>query len=75
MTTKKPTLLVAETGKQEMFIIREFNAPREQVFRAFTDPEMRPYRLARLARILDEEVVRELHHCHIALFSSARLSR
>ncbi|HLZ57159.1 MAG TPA: SRPBCC family protein [Ktedonosporobacter sp.] len=39
MTTNE-TKIVAEPGKQEFFIIREFEAPRELVFRAFTDPTM-----------------------------------
>lgn len=30
----------AEPGKQELFITREFDAPREMVFRAFTEPEL-----------------------------------
>ena len=34
------TKVVAEPGKQEFFIIREFNAPRELVFNAFTDPKL-----------------------------------
>lgn len=34
------TKIIAEPGKQEFFIIREFNAPRELVFKAFTDPEL-----------------------------------
>ena len=34
------TRLIAEPGKQEMVIIREFDAPRELVFKAFTDPEL-----------------------------------
>ena len=32
--------ITAEPGKQEMVIIREFDAPRELVFRAFTDPNL-----------------------------------
>ncbi len=32
--------IVAEPGKQELFIIREFEAPRELVFKTFTDPEL-----------------------------------
>jgi uncharacterized protein YndB with AHSA1/START domain len=32
--------IIAEEGKQELFIIREFDAPRELVFKAFTDPEI-----------------------------------
>lgn len=34
------TIVTAEPGKQELFIIREFDAPRELVFRAHTDPEI-----------------------------------
>lgn len=34
------TTVTAETGKQELFIIREFDAPRELVFRAHTDPNL-----------------------------------
>ncbi|GCE12318.1 SRPBCC family protein [Tengunoibacter tsumagoiensis] len=38
--TANETIIVAEPGKQEMLIIREFDAPRELVFRAFTDPKL-----------------------------------
>jgi uncharacterized protein YndB with AHSA1/START domain len=31
------TTIIAEPGKQELFIIREFEAPKELVFKAFTD--------------------------------------
>lgn len=34
------TEIKAETGKQELFIVREFDAPRELVFKAHTDPEI-----------------------------------
>ena len=34
------TQIIAEEGKQELFIIREFDVPREMVFRAFSDPEI-----------------------------------
>src|SRR6185369_3330640 len=34
------TKIIAEPGKQELFIIREFDAPRELVFRAHVDPEI-----------------------------------
>jgi uncharacterized protein YndB with AHSA1/START domain len=37
---KSPTTLTAEPGKQEFDLAREFNAPRELVFRAFTDPKL-----------------------------------
>jgi uncharacterized protein YndB with AHSA1/START domain len=36
---KNPTKIIAEIGKQELFIIREFEAPRELVFKAFSEPE------------------------------------
>lgn len=39
MKTKK-TVIKAEPGKQELFITREFDAPRELVFRAHTDPKL-----------------------------------
>lgn len=32
--------IIAEPGRQEAFIIREFDAPRELVFRAFNEPEL-----------------------------------
>lgn len=37
---KNKTVITAEPGKQELFITREFDAPRELVFKAFTDPEL-----------------------------------
>jgi uncharacterized protein YndB with AHSA1/START domain len=36
------THILAEPGKQEMVITREFDAPRELVFKATTDPELIP---------------------------------
>jgi uncharacterized protein YndB with AHSA1/START domain len=42
MATKNQTKVTVEPGKQELFIIREFEAPRELVFKAFTDPELIP---------------------------------
>jgi uncharacterized protein YndB with AHSA1/START domain len=36
----KETKIIAEKGKHDLFIIREFDAPRQRVFDAFTDPEM-----------------------------------
>jgi uncharacterized protein YndB with AHSA1/START domain len=38
MTNK--TSITAEPGKQELFITREFDAPRELVWKAFTDPKL-----------------------------------
>jgi uncharacterized protein YndB with AHSA1/START domain len=37
---KNKTVITAESGKQELFITREFDAPRELVFKAYTDPEL-----------------------------------
>jgi uncharacterized protein YndB with AHSA1/START domain len=34
------TTITAEPGKLDYFIVREFEAPRELVFKAFTDPEL-----------------------------------
>src|SRR6266851_3996528 len=36
------THLLAEPGKQEIVITREFDAPRELVFKACTDPKLIP---------------------------------
>lgn len=36
------TTVTAEPGKQELTITREFDAPRELVFRVITDPELLP---------------------------------
>lgn len=35
----KKTTVTAEPNKQELFITREFDAPREMVFKVFTTPE------------------------------------
>lgn len=37
---KNQTTIAAEPGRQEYFITREFEAPRELVFKAFVDPEL-----------------------------------
>jgi uncharacterized protein YndB with AHSA1/START domain len=34
------TKMIAEPGKQEIFIVRELDAPRELVFKSFTDPKL-----------------------------------
>ena len=36
----KRAKIIAEPGKQELFVTREFDAPRELVFTAFTDPDL-----------------------------------
>lgn len=38
--SENKTEIIAEPGKQELFIIREFDAPRELLYRAHTDPEI-----------------------------------
>lgn len=38
-TSNNVTQIIAEAGKQELFIIREFNAPRELVYKAFSEAE------------------------------------
>jgi len=40
MKTKKETRIIAEPGKQDVYIIREFDASRELVFKAHEDPEL-----------------------------------
>lgn len=40
MTKNDHTKIIAEPGKQEFIIERKFDAPRELVFKAFTDPEL-----------------------------------
>ena len=37
---KYKTTITAEPGKQELFVTREFAAPRELVFTAFVDPQL-----------------------------------
>jgi uncharacterized protein YndB with AHSA1/START domain len=37
---EQKTVFIAEPGKQDVTIIREFDAPRELVFKAFTDPSL-----------------------------------
>jgi uncharacterized protein YndB with AHSA1/START domain len=40
MSKTNPTKITAEPGKHAIQITREFDAPRELVFRAYTDPEL-----------------------------------
>lgn len=40
MESLNPTKVIAEKGRQELFMIREFDAPRDLVFKAFTTPEL-----------------------------------
>ena len=60
MADKNKTVVTAEPGKQEMIITREFDAPRELVFQAFTDPELVPqwWGPRRLSTLVDKMDVR-----------------
>ena len=40
MLSKNKIVVTAEPGKQEVFITREFDAPRELVYKAHTDPNL-----------------------------------
>lgn len=40
LVKKNQTSITAEPGKQELFITREFDAPRELVFKAHIDPDL-----------------------------------
>ncbi|VVB89062.1 Activator of Hsp90 ATPase -like protein [uncultured archaeon] len=40
LTKNNKTTITAEPGKQEIIITREFDVPRELVFKAFTDPKL-----------------------------------
>lgn len=40
MASKNKTQIIAEQGKQELFIIREFDASRELVFKAYSVKEL-----------------------------------
>lgn len=40
LTKNNKTRITVEPGKQEIVITREFDAPREFVFKAFTDPKL-----------------------------------
>lgn len=40
MPSKNKTVITAEPGKQELFITREFDAPRELVYKAHIDPKL-----------------------------------
>jgi uncharacterized protein YndB with AHSA1/START domain len=40
MPSKNKTTITAEPGKQDILITREFDAPRELVFKAHTDPKL-----------------------------------
>jgi uncharacterized protein YndB with AHSA1/START domain len=40
MASNNKTKIVADPGRQELFIEREFDAPRDLVFKAFSEPDL-----------------------------------
>jgi uncharacterized protein YndB with AHSA1/START domain len=54
------THLIAEPGKQEITVTRVFDAPRELVFKVYTDPDAMPHWLgpSRLTMLIDRMEVR-----------------
>ncbi len=40
MAHQNPAKIIAESAKQQLIIIRDFDAPRALVFKAFTDPDL-----------------------------------
>jgi uncharacterized protein YndB with AHSA1/START domain len=40
MSSGNKTQVIAEAGRQELFVIREFEAEREEVYKAFSDPDI-----------------------------------
>jgi len=42
MTNQNETKIHAQPGHQEILITREFDAPRELVFKVITDPKLLP---------------------------------
>lgn len=61
MATTTKTQIIAEPGVQQIVIAREFDAPRELLFRAYTDPELLAQWLGprRLTMIIDHFDVRD----------------
>ena len=43
MTSTEPTDVIAEPGRHDVVLTRVFDAPRELVYRVFTDPEQVPH--------------------------------
>lgn len=69
MTRKNPTEIKAEPDRQEFFITREFDAPREMVFKAFTDPALLaqwflPKELNLKIEVMDCRTGGSYHHVH-----------
>jgi uncharacterized protein YndB with AHSA1/START domain len=69
MIKKNATEIKAEPGKQEFFIIREFDAPRQIVFKAFTEPALLaqwflPKELQMKIDVMDCRTGGSYHHVH-----------
>jgi len=69
MTRKNATEIKAEPNRQEFFIAREFDAPREKVFEAFTDPALLaqwflPKELNLKIDVMDCRTGGSYHHVH-----------
>jgi uncharacterized protein YndB with AHSA1/START domain len=69
MARKNPTAIKAEPDRQEFFITREFDAPREMVFKAFTDPALLaqwflPKELNLKIEMMDCRTGGSYHHVH-----------
>ena len=69
MTRKNATEIKAEPNRQEFFITREFDAPREMVFKAFTDPALLaqwflPKELNLKIDVMDCRTGGSYHHVH-----------
>lgn len=60
MSTQNQTTIVAEKGKQEMYMTREFEAPIEVVFKAHADPKI----LAQWIGPVDREMKIEKYDSH-----------
>jgi uncharacterized protein YndB with AHSA1/START domain len=56
MMSHHATRVTAEPGKQELFIEREFDAPRDLVFKAYTDPKLYTQWLGPRGMTMDLEV-------------------
>ena len=60
MNSQAPTALVTTPSDREIHVVREFDAPRDRVFAAYTDPALIPewYGPRGVTTIVDEMDVR-----------------
>jgi uncharacterized protein YndB with AHSA1/START domain len=78
MANKNKTTIIAEPGKQEMRTTRKFDAPRELVFQAFTDPELYvqwlgPRRLTTMLDTFEFEGLPEAGHVALEMLTLEEL--